>query len=136
MHSFGTPSPTLTEEMLASATVTVTVDRRWRRSPEVTIARPRRWYDENGTTPCWRCTRRTDPEADAENPVPTLTLEGADASSSSGLPDAADNYTLAFNTEPDFEDPDGYRTLDNEYQVTVVATDRGFSNSRFRGDRW
>ena len=58
-----------------------------------------------------------------------LTLEGADASAfgltriSDGGPEAG-SYTLAFNTDPDFEKPTDTGS-NNEYQVTVVATDRG-----------
>ena len=58
-----------------------------------------------------------------------LTLEGADASAFvltriSGGGDDDGSYNLAFNTAPDFEKPADTGS-NNEYQVTVVATDRG-----------
>ena len=62
-----------------------------------------------------------------------LTLEGADASSfgltriTSGDDDGS--YTLAFNTAPDFEDPADTGS-NNEYQLTVAATDRGFKTTQ------
>ena len=58
-----------------------------------------------------------------------LTLEGADAPAF-GLTRIAlgetnaGSYTLAFNAAPDFEDPADTGS-NNEYQVTVAATDRG-----------
>ena len=62
-----------------------------------------------------------------------LTLEGADASAfdltriSGGDDDGS--YNLAFNTAPDFEKP-ADTGANNEYQVTVVATDRGLKATR------
>ena len=60
-----------------------------------------------------------------------LTLEGADASafgltriSNDSDVEVNGSYNLAFNTAPDFEKP-ADRGANNEYQVTVVATDRG-----------
>ena len=58
-----------------------------------------------------------------------LTLEGADAAAF-GLTRITDgSYTLAFNTAPDFEMPTDTGS-NNEYQVTVAATDRGFKATR------
>ena len=62
-----------------------------------------------------------------------LTLEGADATAF-GLTritngDDDRSYTLAFNTAPDFEKPTDTGS-NNEYQVMVVATDRGLKATR------
>ena len=58
-----------------------------------------------------------------------LTLEGADAAAF-GLTRIEDgSYELAFNTAPDFEKPADTGS-NNEYQVTVAATDRGLKATR------
>ena len=62
-----------------------------------------------------------------------LTLEGADAAAF-GLTritggDDGGSYNLAFNTAPDFEKPADTGS-NNEYQVMVVATDRGLKAMR------
>ena len=58
-----------------------------------------------------------------------LTLEGTDAAAFGLTRDNDGNYDLAFNTEPDFEDPTDTGS-NNEYQVTVAATDRGVKTTR------
>ena len=57
-----------------------------------------------------------------------LTLEGADAGAFTLTRDNG-SYNLAFNTAPDFEKP-ADTGANNEYQVTVVATDRGLKATR------
>ena len=75
-------------------------------------------------------------EADAATPDPTLTLEGADAAGSSGLPVLPITTLLLSIQNPTYEDPDGYRTLDNEYQVTVAATDSEGNSELHAERRW
>ena len=58
-----------------------------------------------------------------------LTLEGADAAAFGLTRNADDDYDLAFNTAPDFEKPADTGS-NNEYQVTVVATDRGLKATK------
>ena len=57
-----------------------------------------------------------------------LTLEGADAAAF-GLTRSGNDYNLAFRTAPDFEKPADTGS-NNEYQVTVAATDRGLKATR------
>ncbi len=58
-----------------------------------------------------------------------LTLEGADAAAFGLTRNTDGRYSLAFNEAPDFEKP-GDTGANNEYQVTVVATDRGLRATR------
>ena len=57
-----------------------------------------------------------------------LTLEGADAGAFK-LTLSGGDYELAFNTPPDFEKPTDTGS-NNEYQVTVAATDRGLKTTQ------
>ena len=58
-----------------------------------------------------------------------LTLEGADAAAFGLTPDGDGDYDLAFNAPPDFEMPTDTGS-NNEYQVTVAATDRGLKTTQ------
>ena len=58
-----------------------------------------------------------------------LTLEGADASAFELTRNNDGDYDLAFRTAPDFEEPTDTGS-NNEYQVTVAATDRGLKTTQ------
>ena len=100
----------------ATATVTVTVTD-VAEAPKVTG--PASKMVEEGMMPVGTY-RGTDEAGEAIG----LTLEGADAAAFGLTRDSDGNYDLAFNTPPDFEDPTDTGS-NNEYQVTVAATDRG-----------
>ena len=97
-------------------TVTVTADN----EPPVITGDDTRDFRENGSGAIYTY-RATDPEGDDF----TWSVGGQDAR----YFEISDRGVLSFNTPPDFESPP--RPDDNEYQVTVQATDENSNTGRF-----
>ena len=106
------------ESNIDSLEVTVTVtDDSEGVEPTISTRRPPATYRENGTSTVYTF-RASDPQRGAT----TWSLTGTDASDFTITTDSSGRGVLAFSNPPDFENPaDANR--DNEYELTVVATD-------------
>ena len=106
------------ESNIDSLEVTVTVtDDSEGVEPTISTRRPPATYLENGTSTVYTF-RASDPQRGAT----AWSLTGTDASDFTITTDSSGRGVLAFSNPPDFENPaDANR--DNEYELTVVATD-------------
>ena len=102
----------------AGLDVTVTVtDHNEGVEPTISTRRPPATYRENGTSAVYTF-RATDPQRGAI----TWKLEGTDRGDFTITADSSGRGVLAFNSPPDFENPDD-ADRNNEYELAVVATD-------------
>ena len=116
-------SPSLPFLRGSSATATITISDDENRKPVISTRRPPSTYRENGTSAVYTF-RASDPQ---EGPI-TWRLEGDDSGDFTILRDSSGRGVLNFNSPPDFENPLD-SNLDNDYELTVVATDEdGHSN--------
>ena len=99
----------------ATATITITDDEGVK--PTISTRSPPSTYRENGTSAIY-----TFRASDRQGSPITWTLDGTDRGDFSITRDSSGRGVLAFSTPPDFEAPadDG---RDNEYELTVIATD-------------
>ena len=97
-------------------TITVTNDAEGV-EPTISTRRPPSTYRENGTSPVYTF-RASDPQRD---PI-SWSLDSKDASDFTITRDSGGRGVLTFNDPPDFENPVD-SDQDNEYELTVVATD-------------
>ena len=99
----------------ATATITITDDEGVK--PTISTRSPPSTYRENGTSAIY-----TFRASDRQGSPITWTLDGTDRGDFTITRDSSGRGVLAFSTPPDFEAPadDG---RDNEYELTVIATD-------------
>ena len=99
----------------ATATITITDDEGVK--PTISTRSPPSTYRENGTSAVY-----TFRASDHQGSPITWTLDGTDRGDFTITRDSSGRGVLAFSTPPDFEAPadDG---RDNEYELTVIATD-------------
>ena len=99
----------------ATATITITDDEGVK--PTISTRSPPSTYRENGTSAIY-----TFRASDRQGSPITWTLDGSDRGDFTITRDSSSRGVLAFSAPPDFEIPadDG---RDNEYELTVIATD-------------